>query len=232
MMNSDYSIANALTPTKMIATVPSSVMRPTATPSQQVVVIPRSTTETLGGIPSFLTPTVANFASLAGSNPIPNQFALASMTPTSATSLADGTPLYTDPTVFNALNTRGVPFANNSSLFASSTQPQGTNLSTFGGLGGNIISAVPSLASPRSLGAIPTVNSSSSLSTADVVNLFDSKLPAKTENDKPTASSRNGSTDELLTIIQEVKAEVKQELKAGKHKTLVSASPRSAAAEK
>jgi len=252
MMAADYSIANGFTPTSMIATVPSSVMRPTATPSQQVVVIPRSTTETLGGISSFPPQTVDNFASLAGGNPLPKQFALAPMAPTSATTLADGIPLYTDSTILNALNTGGLPLANTSSLFASSIQPQETNLSTLGGLDGNI-TAVPSLAYPRSLGAIPTATNTTPVGAGSTPGIF--QLLAGLSGSKNSASGVDEnnpnavSSKELLANIRDLKATIiakkdrdNEEMKSSEKtinradvelndKTLVSASPRSAAAE-
>jgi hypothetical protein len=247
MMTTDYSIiANGFTPTTTTANIPSRVMTPIVTSPQQVFVIPRSTTpDALGVMPRFSMPTVDNFASLTGGNPISNQFALAPMAPTSATTLADGIPLYTDSTVLNTLNTGGLPLANTSSLFASSIQPQGTNLSTLGGLDGNI-TAVPSLASPRSLGAIPTENPDNA-STVDVAKLITSDMAAKQDDVKTPSSSGSDSKAELLAMIKEVKEEVKQELKASKagkdngktaestttpeDKTLVSASPKLSATE-
>ena len=249
MMIADYSIiANGFTPSTTTANfIPSPVMNPIVTSPQQVVVIPRSKTETLGGIPSFPTPTVANFASLAGSNPIPNQFALASMAPTSATTLADGTPLYTDSTVFKVLNTGGLPLANTSSLFASSTPPQGTNLSTLGGLDGNI-TAVPSLASPRSISALPTSDNASSASdnsTPDLINLLAGLIGSN--NGDGETNPNAVSNEELLASIRDLKATVIEQeqedrgnedmnpsektMDSTDDKTLVSASPRLAAAE-
>ena len=248
MMIADYSIiANGFTPSTTTANIiPSPVMNPIVTSPQQVVVIPRSKTETLDGIPSFPTPTVANFASLAGGNPISNPFALASMAPNSATTLADGTPLYTDSTVFKVLNTGGLPLANTSSLFASSIQPQGTNLSTLGGLGSNI-TAVPSLASPRSLSALPTDNtpSASDNSTANVFQLLAGLIDPKNSASGVDETNPNPvSNEELLSSIRELKAIIiakkdrdneemnpSEEATNPKTLTLVSASPSLAAAK-
>lgn len=238
MMANEYSILGASAP--IISRVPASIIAsasPMVGTETPFVVVPRSAVGTQM-MPTFLSADM-------GAMPMTSQFTSLGAVP-SATTATGGTPLYTDSTVLNGLNTGGLPVANTSSLFASSIQPQGTNLSTLGGLGGNI-TAVPSLASPRSLSALPTENPDSA-STVDVAKLIASVMDAKQDDVKTPSSSGSGSKAELLAMIKEVKEEVKQELKASKagkdngktaesttipeDKTLVSASPKLSATEK